>query len=204
MLVSEADCTVYCSGCGQQKKTSDFHKNKAQKTGLSTQCKSCAIERANKWQQDNRAKRKEYMRRYYEANKARWEESYAQLDSEANREKARRWAREHPERNRERVQQWARDNPEKRRAQRALRRYRENGSGTLSAADIMQMYDDQDGLCAYCEIPLFGEYHLDHMIPVSRGGIHDWSNIAIACQPCNQRKHAKTAEEFVRMNLATD
>ncbi len=39
---------------------------------------------------------------------------------------------------------------------------------------------------------------LDHKIPLSRGGRHEVLNWCLACRNCNQRKHTKTAEEFVR------
>lgn len=69
--------------------------------------------------------------------------------------------------------------------------------GAHSAEDILQMVEDQGRLCAYCEEPLDASYHVDHMTPLVRGGSNDWSNLAISCQPCNSRKHAKTAEEFM-------
>lgn len=41
----------------------------------------------------------------------------------------------------------------------------------ISASEIWQMYDSQGGMCAYCEVPLFGTFHVDHMQPVSKGGL---------------------------------
>jgi 5-methylcytosine-specific restriction endonuclease McrA len=35
------------------------------------------------------------------------------------------------------------------------------------------------------------EIHLDHVIPVSKGGLHDPSNIKVACAYCNLSKGAK-------------
>lgn len=69
--------------------------------------------------------------------------------------------------------------------------------GNVSADVIWQMYEDQSGLCAYCEVPLFGTYHIDHMIPLCNGGIHEWHNIAITCPDCNQRKNRRPLEEFI-------
>ncbi len=43
------------------------------------------------------------------------------------------------------------------------------------------MIQDQSGVCAYCESTLNGNYHVDHMIPLSRGGRNTWSNLAITC-----------------------
>jgi 5-methylcytosine-specific restriction endonuclease McrA len=69
--------------------------------------------------------------------------------------------------------------------------------GSYTSAEIAQMYEDQGGLCAYCETPLFGAFHADHMVPLSRGGRNDWTNLAVACAECNLRKSTKTAEEFM-------
>ncbi len=48
--------------------------------------------------------------------------------------------------------------------------------------------------CQYCgeaELPLT----LDHVIPLSRGGGHDWTNLVTSCVACNNRKGDRTPEE---------
>jgi 5-methylcytosine-specific restriction endonuclease McrA len=51
--------------------------------------------------------------------------------------------------------------------------------------------------CTYCETPLFGKpFHVDHKLPISRGGKHDIGNLCAACRPCNSSKCDKTPEEF--------
>lgn len=85
---------------------------------------------------------------------------------------------------------------DRRRARPDKRRLWKRGFGVIAVVDIRQMYDDQDGLCAYCEIELDGCYHIEHMTPLCRGGFHDIENVAIACPECNLRKGAKTAEEY--------
>lgn len=40
------------------------------------------------------------------------------------------------------------------------------------------------------------EIHLDHKIPISRGGSHTRDNLAVACATCNVRKGALTAAEY--------
>jgi len=47
--------------------------------------------------------------------------------------------------------------------------------------------------CQYC-----GSHKhltLDHVIPVSRGGLHTWDNVVTACERCNQRKSDRTPIE---------
>lgn len=42
--------------------------------------------------------------------------------------------------------------------------------------------------CAYCDKP---SEQIDHIIPISKGGLHDISNVIGACKKCNQKKAAK-------------
>lgn len=89
-------------------------------------------------------------------------------------------------------------NPEKHRASVQKRLTAMRGSwGNVSGDVIRQMYDDQQGLCAYCESPLFGRYHIDHIVPLCNGGLHTWDNLAITCPECNQSKNSRSVEEFV-------
>lgn len=41
-----------------------------------------------------------------------------------------------------------------------------------------------------------GERHLDHVIPLARGGADTVANLCVACEPCNRRKHSKLPEEY--------
>jgi 5-methylcytosine-specific restriction endonuclease McrA len=51
--------------------------------------------------------------------------------------------------------------------------------------------------CAYCpRMVSRADATVDHRIPVSRGGSHKRSNLAIACFPCNSRKKNMTEVEF--------
>jgi 5-methylcytosine-specific restriction endonuclease McrA len=49
-----------------------------------------------------------------------------------------------------------------------------------------------DHRCQYC-----GDVadSIDHVIPRSRGGRHEWDNVAAACRPCNLHKRDRTPEE---------
>lgn len=56
----------------------------------------------------------------------------------------------------------------------------------------------RDGhLCLYCGHS-FAPRQLtrDHIVPLSRGGLSVWSNLASACRPCNQRKNNRTPAEW--------
>lgn len=49
--------------------------------------------------------------------------------------------------------------------------------------------------CAYCGAEA-GALHIEHIVPVVRGGSDDLTNLTLACQSCNSRKRTKTAAEF--------
>jgi 5-methylcytosine-specific restriction endonuclease McrA len=51
-------------------------------------------------------------------------------------------------------------------------------------------------VCAYCG-GHFPELDLtvEHILPVSRGGRHEWTNVVTACRSCNTRKGSRRPEE---------
>jgi 5-methylcytosine-specific restriction endonuclease McrA len=49
--------------------------------------------------------------------------------------------------------------------------------------------------CVYCS-DTTGPFHLDHIMPQSRGGTDVASNLAVACATCNISKRDKTPEEW--------
>ncbi|MGW3674658.1 HNH endonuclease [Streptomyces sp. NPDC005166] len=49
------------------------------------------------------------------------------------------------------------------------------------------------GTCAYCGAPA---EHLDHVVPISKGGADAAHNLLPACAPCNLSKGAKSLAEW--------
>lgn len=52
----------------------------------------------------------------------------------------------------------------------------------------------EEPLCAWCGSK--EPSHIDHIIPLSRGGKHEFSNLRILCKICNEAKLDRTDEEF--------
>jgi len=63
------------------------------------------------------------------------------------------------------------------------RRRRWNARRTAEWVEVVAFYG---GLCAYCEEAAWG--HVDHVVPLSRGGADSIGNAVPACQSCNLRK----------------
>lgn len=49
------------------------------------------------------------------------------------------------------------------------------------------------GKCQYCgRKESLSSFTYDHVVPIAQGGITCWTNIVVACMPCNQRKGDRT------------
>ncbi len=54
------------------------------------------------------------------------------------------------------------------------------------------VFTRDDHRCQYCGGPADS---IDHIVPRSRGGLHEWDNVAAACRPCNLSKRDRTPRE---------
>lgn len=62
-------------------------------------------------------------------------------------------------------------------------------------ANVRRLWSEQGGCCAYCKSPLT-KYHIDHVVPIAKGGLHVPKNWCLSCPDCNFRKHARTPEQW--------
>jgi hypothetical protein len=65
------------------------------------------------------------------------------------------------------------------------------------SATIVRLVSERAGdRCEYCRAPQVitaQTYHVDHIIPIARGGTDDPSNLAYTCPRCNLRKSQRMA-----------
>lgn len=188
--------------------------------------------------EEKRAKRAEYMRAYYQANREKKAE-YFRAYNKANREKvnakSRAWGKANPEKkaaytrayyqaNSEKAnaskRAWREAHPEEARAKD--RAYREaNHEKILAAATVKRRAAGMQpqvvlspeekkarrlargtvstrtryqvlsvGRCRNCgwSVADGARLHVDHVVPVSKGGASDISNLQALCAPCNLGK----------------
>jgi len=95
------------------------------------------------------------------------------------------------------AKKWHERNPDNRAASYHKRRCRAKSGSDLTPSQLKSIRQ-RDKQCFYCHGPLDnkGRGHIEHRIPLSRGGFHTANNIAIACSSCNLRKGSKTEQEF--------
>jgi 5-methylcytosine-specific restriction endonuclease McrA len=94
---------------------------------------------------------------------------------------------------------YAEDIQEQRSYHRARQAARRAGDGNVfTDDDVHLIWELQDGLCFYCNGETNGRIeHVDHFIPLKRGGSNARFNIAVACRTCNCKKGSKSPLEFM-------
>lgn len=104
--------------------------------------------------------------------------------------------------------EWRNNNKEKykaiRKASKARRRCFELSAGPLQTSSVMSLQEynkkyflSDNFKCEYCSSIITGTYELEHIVPISKGGTNDISNLAISCSKCNHSKFVKSLEEFM-------
>lgn len=160
-----------CSKCRTSKEVSEFQRNKARSDGYDHYCKPCRSE-------DSRQRR--------ERNPEKFRQAYKD------------WYYNNHDYAKSRVQDYHRKHAEWSRAQRGLRISRSRHAMSELDHSISLEYRKAiaNDACFYCG-QRAEQMHDDHMNPLSRGGTDHWWNLVRACAPCNLRKGAKTAQEFI-------
>lgn len=62
--------------------------------------------------------------------------------------------------------------------------------------DRGQVFRNHNGFCYLCGQIIIGYWELDHIIPVSRGGLHAYSNVAPTHRRCNASKNNKLLSDI--------
>jgi 5-methylcytosine-specific restriction endonuclease McrA len=110
------------------------------------------------------------------------------------------WKKANAKRVKKAKSEWDKANP------KAYRRYWHNrraqkisNGGKLSPGLEAKLLAFQKNRCAICRASLKKTgYHLDHIIPLSRGGKNIDSNTQITCPTCNLEKNSKDPIQFMR------
>lgn len=95
---------------------------------------------------------------------------------------------------------------ERRKAKRALNSSLERNKsakrraakGNLPKNIIAKLLIKQQNKCSCCGGPLGKLFHLDHIVPIARGGANTEDNVQLLLPRCNQQKYTLTMEEFLQ------
>ena len=112
---------------------------------------------------------------------------------EALRKYVAKYKAAHPEKVAARVAKWHSDNRDRVNQIELNRKLRMRGNGgSHTLAQWRECLAASNYRCAYCRVPLTMKTATrDHVLPISKGGSNDISNITPSCQSCNSRKSNK-------------
>lgn len=173
-----------CTKCGVEKELTEFSIQKNKKDGRSSWCKTCFSQYASQRYLKKHKEILEKMERYRsgrsperKAEIAEYQAAYYQ-EVEASKRL---------------------NNPGPTRVHHHnYRASRKGVLGRLSTGLVEHLLNIQKGCCAACELPLEGEFDIDHIIALSKGGPNVDDNVQLLHPVCNGRKHAMSNEEFLR------
>lgn len=195
--------TKVCSICGVEKSLNDYNKNKGKKFGVDSRCKVCKKEQAKA------PHRIEYQKQYYKENKRK----IIDRSTERNKEKrelvnlqerirySKRTQEQKEKRNAYR-RQWRKDNPEKVRGIKQRRRAREKETQVenFTNEELLDFWNKNEinyKECFYCEKEMPDKVeHIDHYVPLAKGGTHTKNNLRPSCARCNTMKSILLPETF--------
>lgn len=132
-----------------------------------------------------------------DAVRAKDRERYSK-DPSRKRASSAEYRRANPEAVRTAMAEWVAANPDKRREySRNAKAKRKKSEGRHSRSDINTLHKLQRGCCAVCRCKLT-TFHVDHVVPIARGGTNDRLNLQLLCPSCNLRKGAKDPIDFMQ------
>lgn len=197
------DNSKLCRSCNQGLPLSLFGKDAKFKDGLRSVCKDCNNAKATSYYLANKAtiaikasmrfqqqmlENPDDCRKAAAAKQAR----FRAKNPEKSKATYTRWLSRNPGANYQATKKWRANNPDAVLAANERRRALKANAPTfaITAKDVEKLLRKP---CAYCGKP---SQHLDHVIPLSRGGSHSIGNLVQACASCNTSKNNKFIMEW--------
>lgn len=178
-----------CTKCNSDKELSEYYKDKSKKDGLSSSCKSCKNKQNIEYQATNKESKAEYDKNRRTVNRETINKKKRDYYHSTGKYVEKIWRAA----NWDKVLTYAKNSKAKR---RALER-----SYKLPSTELITWVDNEPKVCKYCGCDCSTKYHIDHVVPLARGGAHAIHNLVIACPFCNISKGKKLLSEWTNTKL---
>ena len=180
-----------CTKCKILKTLEEFDRCSSCKNGRRERCKEC---RKTEYQ-DNREEIIKRAKINYIKNKPKiqkYKKEYAQKNKTKLSKKLKKYYKENKDRLRENGKKYYQKNKDlfliASRKRKALKK--SSSDGTITKSSLEELLQKQNNKCHHCGCELDETKHLDHYIPLSKGGIDSIINVVWSCARCNLTKQA--------------
>ena len=201
--------TKACSKCEIEKPLTEYNKDKRVKCGLRAFCRVCERDYYRKYREENREKAITYRKKWKKENrekvradKRKWAKGWRERNPEISRARSRKYKEENPEKVKAYKKKWRKENLEKKRLHNSKRRavLREATTEDFSYEDLLDFWNKNEinyKECFYCEKEMPDKVeHIDHYVPLAKGGTHTKNNLRPSCARCNTMKSILLPETF--------
>lgn len=187
----------HCTKCKQDKDVNDFSKNKSKPDGRATECKLCVKQYNTKYREEHKNENREYLKEYRQVNKLSLDEKkkeYVANNKVSHLKRQHNWYIKNVDTIKARTSQYQKDHPEQYQMynNRRLARKKTVVVEKFDHQDIISKYGSK---CVYCGRAFT---HIDHYVPLSKGGSHTLENVRPSCEMCNLTKSNKLPEDFLK------
>lgn len=184
-----------CSKCKESKDELMFYKRKTAKDGLLGQCKECHNQESAKYYESHKEIVNEHSRKWArdhpeqaKAHKRKWTREHP----DQHEASTRKWREEHSDRVKDNSRKWDREHPEQVKAKNR------KSCHERRLKLVNSPFPKEFKLSPCCWVCLSTErLEVDHIIPISRGGTNDISNLTTLCRSCNSSKGKKLYSEWL-------
>jgi 5-methylcytosine-specific restriction endonuclease McrA len=194
-----------CKGCNEFKSFGDFYKAKNFKDGYNSKCKQCLYtprpdkiirdEKGKVCTKCNQYKTYDNFSKSYNQNKDGYRNDCRECRNALNKKNY------DTERNNRNCAKWAKENPKKRNAiyyKKGIKRRSYKQKVNFKPHERIEILKRDNWTCQCCGIKVHDEKisnetkaHIDHIIPISKGGHSEPFNLQTLCRTCNLSKSDK-------------
>lgn len=180
-----------CSRCNIKKELKLFPKSKSCTDGHRSYCKACNAIDAKHYATVSKLHIQQYQKQYRLDNLTylqKYHSNYLKNGGDKVRKKYRD------------------DNPERIKLLKSHNetiRRRSKQTSSLTGTEYSDWVTSQIKLCTYCGISCSEAFHVDHIEPLNKGGLHELDNLTIACPSCNTSKGQKPLLLFLAFKQNT-